>query len=212
MGLFYRRELQQTEALYLVTDSQGDARLIVGLGNPGKQYDKTRHNVGFACVDEFVDSQKGTWVHKKQFKASVCELRLGQSRVVVIKPDTFMNLSGEAVQAVQHLYKIANNKTIVVHDELDIPFGQIRTKTGGGAAGHNGIKSLTTHIGADFGRVRVGIANDQAKLVDSADFVLQRFNKEELANMKALTNEVQVILNEAIFGGALHTETRSFLS
>lgn len=211
MGLFHRREQQISETLYLVSHGQGDTRLIIGLGNPGKKYDLTRHNVGFLCVDALATNENASWIPSKKFKADICEIRLGQTKVILAKPHTFMNLSGEAVQAIQHFYKVSNDKTIVVHDELDIPFGQIRSRMGGSAAGHNGIKSLITHIGEDFGRVRVGIFNETAKTIDSADFVLQKFSKDEQGQLKPLKNEVQAMLNEAVFGASLGAETRSFL-
>jgi len=122
-----------------------------------------------------------------------------------------MNLSGEAVQAVQKYFKISNSKTIVVHDELDIPFGQIRTRVGGGSAGNNGIKSLIQHLGEDFGRVRVGVSNEFSDKIESADFVLQKFSKDEQGSLKLLSNEVISIINETVFGGILTADTRNFL-
>ena len=209
MGLFYRREQPQTEVLYTVGYGLEQAKLIVGLGNIGLQYAATRHNLGFMCVDEFVHAESGDWSEKKQLKSYVSELRLGQSRVIVIKPTTLMNYSGEAVQAVQHFYKIVNEATVVVHDELDVPFGQIRVRKGGRAAGNKGIKSVITHCGEDFYRVRAGIKNEQLKQMDSADFVLQKFSKEEAEKVDAVRRETAVILNEFVYGGELSAETRS---
>lgn len=211
MGLFHRREEQQTEVLYQIGTSLEKTKLIVGLGNFGAKYDLTRHNIGFYCVDALVEAENGSWSEKKTLKSLVADLRVGQSRIIVCKPTTFMNLSGEAVQAVQSYFKITNADTIVVHDELDLPFGQIRTRIGGSAGGHNGIKSLIQHCGEDFGRVRIGIANEFSDKVDSADFVLQKFSKTEQDNLKPLRTEVTAMLNESIFGGQLNHETRSFL-
>lgn len=211
MALFYKKEQQQTDIAYRVSIGQEQTKLVIGLGNPGKKYDLTRHNVGFLCLDAFAATENGSWTEKKTLKALVCDLRIGQSRILLCKPQTYMNNSGESVQAVQNFFKIPNSSTVVVHDELDIPFGQIRTRTGGSAAGHNGIKSLITHIGEDFGRVRVGIANEFSSQAESADFVLQKFSKSEQGNLKALTTEVSSLLNEYLFGGELYPETRSFL-
>jgi PTH1 family peptidyl-tRNA hydrolase len=136
---------------------------------------------------------------------------MGETRVIAIKPTTFMNLSGEAVQATSHFYKIHPDHIIVVHDELDIDFGQIRMRKGGSAAGHNGIKSVSQHIGEDYGRVRIGIGPKVPEQIDSADFVLQRFSGAEQEQMPALTREVTAYLNEIIFGAQLTPETRSFL-
>ncbi len=211
MGLFYRREQPQAEVPYRVSIGQEDSKLIIGLGNPGKQYSGTRHNVGFLCVDAFAAAENGSWTEKKQLKSLICQLTLGQTRLLLIKPQTFMNNSGEAARAVQDYFKIDNARTVVVHDELDITFGQIRSRMGGSAAGNNGVKSLIQHIGEDFGRIRVGVANEFAGQTDSADFVLQAFSKAEQGSLEALTTEVSSILNEFVFGGKLPSDTRSFV-
>ncbi len=211
MGLFFRREQPQTELPYSINYGLEKTKLIIGLGNPGVKYELTRHNIGFYCVDALVAAENGSWSEKKTLKCLISDLKIGGSRIIVCKPTTFMNLSGEAVQSVQRFFKLSNADTIVVHDELDLPFGQIRTRTGGSAGGHNGIKSLITHIGEDFGRVRIGIANEFSGKVDSADFVLQKFSKNEQEQMKPLRTEVAAILNEFIFGGELTPETRSFI-
>ncbi len=215
MGLFYRREQRQLDVAYNVSIGSEQTKLIIGLGNPGSKYELTRHNAGFLCLDAFAAAEGGVWSDKKALKSLICDLRLGQSRILLCKPQTYMNNSGEAAAAVQNFFKIPNANTVVVHDELDLPFGQLRTKVGGGAAGHNGIKSLIQHIGEDFGRVRIGIgpksAGQRPPQMDSADFVLQKFDKTEQGNLKTLTTEVNALLNEFIFGTELTTETRKFL-
>ncbi|MFZ1324289.1 MAG: aminoacyl-tRNA hydrolase [Candidatus Saccharimonadales bacterium] len=210
MGLFHRKELPQIEVPYTLSIGSENTRLIVGLGNPGKKYDGTRHNTGFACLDAFAAAENGTWSEKKTLKSLICDLRIGSSRVLLCKPATYMNLSGEAVRAVQHYYKLSNQDTVVIYDELDIPFGQIRTKAGGGAAGHNGIKSLIQHVGEDFGRIRVGIGPKSPQQPDSAGFVLQKFSPAEQDSLKLLVTETGSIMNEYIFGG-LPPGTRKFL-
>jgi PTH1 family peptidyl-tRNA hydrolase len=123
-----------------------------------------------------------------------------------------MNLSGDAVQAVASFYKVPAEMIVVVHDELDIPFGQIRLRTGGSSAGHNGLKSIMQHIGEGFARVRIGIGPKEPEQIDSADFVLARFSKEQEGHMAELTREVNAILSEAAYGaGNLPQETRNFL-
>ncbi|HTE58435.1 MAG TPA: aminoacyl-tRNA hydrolase [Verrucomicrobiae bacterium] len=185
--------------------------LVVGLGNSGKQYDGSRHNIGFASVDAFANSQEfEPWTDKKDLKCLLTSKVLGDTRVLIIKPTTFMNLSGEAVQKATHFYKIPVQDVIVVHDELDVAFGQIRTRVGGGSAGNNGIKSLIQHVGPDFNRVRVGIGPAQDKM-DSADFVLAKFSKEEKAHIPALTKEVISILTEYIFSNQLPHDTRQVI-
>jgi PTH1 family peptidyl-tRNA hydrolase len=188
--------------------------LLVGLGNTGKEYDLTRHNIGFTCIDAFVDknSEMEPWVAKKDLRCLLSSGRIGESRVIAIKPTTFINLSGEAVQAVAAFYKIGPEHIVVVHDELDVNFGQLRLRTGGSSAGHNGIKSVSANIGEDYGRVRVGIGPKKPAAIDSADFVLQKFSKTEQTQIPNLTREVNAILSEYIFGSTiLPTETRTFI-
>lgn len=211
MALFQKRP-QIGDSIQLYTLGQNKTVLIVGLGNIGKEYENTRHNVGFAAVDRFAaDHDFSPWIEKKDLKCQLANAQLGETKVIVIKPTTFMNLSGEAVQAVVNFYKIDPASVVVVHDELDIPFGQIRTRVGGGAAGHNGIKSVTQHIGEQYGRVRIGIGPKLHERQDSADFVLARFSQEQEAQMKNLTREASAILSEYAYGGQLTAETRSFI-
>lgn len=184
--------------------------MIVGLGNPGREYNNTRHNIGFATLDYFVDKQEfEPWIIKKDLKCHLTSHQIGEARVIAVKPTTYMNLSGEAVQAVAHFYKVPLNQIVVVHDELDIPFGQIRTRMGGESAGHNGIKSVIQVAGKDFGRVRIGIKAHTK--MDSADFVLGKFDSEEMTHMPALFKETAAILTEYIYGDSLPHETRSFI-
>lgn len=186
--------------------------LIVGLGNPGKQYNGSRHNIGFACIDALANSQGiEAWTDKKDLKCTLATGNIGDTRVILCKPLTFMNLSGEAVQAVSHFYKIELSKTIVVHDELDITFGQIRTRMAGTDAGHNGVKSIIQHMGEDFGRVRIGIGPKTPEQIDSADFVLAKFTPPEQAQFKNLFQESTAILTEFIVSTQIYPETRTFL-
>jgi PTH1 family peptidyl-tRNA hydrolase len=212
MALFQRRP-QTSNPLSYTTIGLNRNLLIVGLGNPGREYDGTRHNIGFACAEAFVgkNSEMGQWVDKKDLKCLMSTGQMGDTRVMVIKPTTYMNLSGEAVQAVSHFYKIHPDQIVVVHDELDIDFGQIRMRRGGSAAGHNGIKSVTQHMGEDYGRVRIGIGPKAPEQIDSADFVLQKFNSQEQGRMPELTREVNAVLSELVYGAQITAETRSFL-
>lgn len=211
MALFQKKPVVES-VMPLYSLSANKTVLIIGLGNPGPEYENTRHNVGFAAVDAFVDANDfAPWVHKKDLRAELTQANMGQSRVIIAKPQTFMNLSGEAVRAICNFYKIHIEDVLVVHDELDIDFGQIRCRKSGGAAGHNGIKSIIQHMGGEFGRVRVGIGPKTPEQIDSSDFVLQRFSEAEHGRMKDLTREVGAILTETIYGdGQLPHETRSF--
>lgn len=212
MSLFQRRP-NPSETIQFYTLSQNRSVLVVGLGNLGKEYDGTRHNIGFACVDAFVAANEfDSWIHKKDLKCHMAGGTLGDTRVIAIKPTTFMNLSGDAVQAVAHFYKIPAEKIVVVHDELDISFGQVRLRSGGSAAGHNGLKSVIGAIGEGFGRVRIGIGPKEPEQIDSADFVLQKFSKDQQSHMGELTREVSAILSEYSYGdGQLPQETRNFI-
>lgn len=210
MGLFQRRQ-NVGEHMPLYSLGKNKSLLIVGLGNIGKEYDGTRHNIGFACLDALANSQDfSDWTTKKDLKCLITTTTIADTRVILCKPTTMMNLSGEAVRAVSDFYKISAKDLLVVHDELDVNFGQIRTRIGGGSAGHNGIKSVTQHLGDTYGRVRIGIGPKNPPQIDSADFVLARFSADEQQQMKNLLQESNAILTETIHGGTLNTETRSF--
>jgi len=207
MGLFQKKPIVLSQPFYSL--DSGKPLLIVGLGNPEKKYLKTRHNLGFMSVEAFAEAHEfPAWSDKKDLKGQLTLTTLGKRRVILLKPSTYMNLSGQAVQAVRQFYRLEGEDIIVVYDELDIPFGQLRTRLGGSAAGHNGVKSVIEHIGENFGRVRIGIGPKAPKL-DSADFVLGKLTKAELTLLPKLTREVTSILTEAIFAEALPTETRT---
>jgi len=212
VALFQNRP-QVSDPVNYVTVGLNKTLLIVGLGNIGNQYDGTRHNIGFAAVDSFVSTNKlDGWIEKRDFKCHLVTGQLGESRVVVIKPTTLMNLSGEAVQAVANFYKIPPANIVIIHDELDIDFGQIRTRVGGGSAGHNGIKSVSQMLGEEnYGRIRVGIGPKKPAQIDSADFVLQKFSTKEQAELPSLLRETDAILSEFVFGAQLNAETRNFI-
>jgi PTH1 family peptidyl-tRNA hydrolase len=177
MALFQRKmDASGGSSLYTVGMSKNI--LIVGLGNPGKKYDGTRHNIGFEVLDNFVKKNEFSgWMSKKDLKCDVATATMGSTRVILCKPTTFMNVSGEAAQAVQRFYRIYNSGTLVVYDELAIPFGSLRTRVGGSDAGHNGVESLISHLGDDFNRLRIGTGNELSKKADASNFVLGKFTK-----------------------------------
>lgn len=184
--------------------------LIIGLGNVGKDYIGTRHNIGFDALDAFakINDFPG-WVNKKDLKCDLSIANQGESRVILCKPTTFMNASGEAAQTVQHFYKVYNQNTLAVYDELAIDFGQIRARLGGSDAGHNGVKSLINYIGEDFNRLRIGVGSELATKAEAADFVLGKFSKDEQSKIPLILNEVSTMLSEYIFGGELPHDTRT---
>ncbi|MFC2969260.1 aminoacyl-tRNA hydrolase [Acidimangrovimonas pyrenivorans] len=133
-------------------------RLLVGLGNPGAKYARNRHNIGFMALDRIAEDHGFTpW--RSRFQGLVSEGRLGSEKVVLLKPQTFMNLSGQSVGEAMRFYKLTPNDITVFHDELDLAPGKCRVKQGGGHAGHNGLRSIHAHIGAEYGRVRLGIGH-----------------------------------------------------
>jgi len=213
MGWLQRRPLAGDPKSFYTLGGLNKTMLIVGLGNPGKEYELTRHNAGFICLDEFVakTDEMESWIEKKSLKCQMSNGRIGDTRVIAIKPTTFMNLSGEAVQAAAHFYKITPDNIVVVHDELDIDFGQIRLRIGGSSAGHNGVKSVTGAIGENYGRIRIGVGPKKPARIASEDFVLQKFSSEEQVQLSNMTREVRAIFSEYLYSSQLPHETRSFI-
>ncbi len=210
MALFVRKPTTNTD-IPIYNLSHERTVMVVGLGNIGQEYDGTRHNIGFACVDHFAQKNEfPDWVNKKDLKCQQTSKTLGGTRVIIIKPTTFMNASGEAAFSTQQFYKIHTHDVLVVHDELDIPFGQIRVRAGGGSAGNNGVKSLQQHLDGEFTRIRVGIANEFSAQADSADFVLGKFTSDEQGHIKSLTSEVETMITQFVFGGSLEPTTLDY--
>jgi len=171
--------------------------LIAGLGNPGEKYKNTRHNVGFLVIDEITKNANTTTINNTNFKS----ITLKSNNSIFAKPQTFMNLSGESILSIADYYGIENKDIIIIHDDLDLPFGSVKFKIGGGHGGHNGLRSIDSHIGADYIRVRVGIGKPTNKEV--ADYVLSDFSKEE-------SNKLQDIIPHIVKAvEALQKETLS---
>lgn len=153
--------------------------LIVGLGNPGAQYENTRHNVGFMCADELVRAHGFSFDPKKKSKARIADGVIRQQRVLVAKPQTFMNLSGSAVQGLVMFYKIPPENILVIFDDLDLPLGMLRIRPKGGNGGHNGMRDIIQKIGTqDFPRIRFGIGRPPGQM-DPAAYVLRPFDSDE---------------------------------
>ncbi len=154
-------------------------KLILAQGNPGPEYAATRHNVGFLALDAYVNKNGASFQHKSKFHADIAELSVGGEKVILAKPTTFYNETGIAARTIADFYKISTTDILVIHDELALPFGTIRTREKGSDAGNNGIKSLNAHLGQDYMRIRVGIWNELAERINAADFVLSRFTATE---------------------------------
>jgi PTH1 family peptidyl-tRNA hydrolase len=163
-------------------------KLFVGLGNPGENYSKNRHNIGFMAIDAIVNRHgEPSW--KKKFQGLATEVTLNREKLIFLKPSTFMNLSGQSVSEASRFYKLPSSEICVFHDELDLPFMKIKTKIGGGHAGHNGLRSIQQHLGPDYFRVRMGVGHpgDKAKV---ASYVLNNFPKNNEADLKTLLDAV----------------------
>jgi peptidyl-tRNA hydrolase, PTH1 family len=163
-------------------------RLIVGLGNPGARYERNRHNIGFMAVDAIV-RRHGFQPYRGKFKGAIAEGAIGGERVYALKPQTYMNDSGDSVVEVAQFYKIAPPEIAVIHDEIDLVPGKLRVKRGGGAAGHNGIRSIEAAIGEDFWRVRLGVGHPGVKELVQP-YVLQNFDAEEVGWLGPLLDAI----------------------
>ena len=162
--------------------------LFVGLGNPGASYAGHRHNVGFVIVQAIAKRHgHGPW--RRRFQGVTAEGAIGGERVLLLLPGTFMNESGRAVAEAMNFYKVLPASSVVFHDELDLPPGKVRVKTGGGVAGHNGLRSITSHIGNDYRRVRIGIGHPGAKELVHP-YVLSDFAKNERGWVNTLTEVI----------------------
>lgn len=156
--------------------------LIIGLGNPGNAYAGNRHNAGFMLVDALAEEYRASpW--SKKFNALVTDIEIGAQKILLIKPQTYMNRSGQSVGEAMRFYKLTPSDITIFHDELDLPFGKLRVKVGGGHGGHNGLKDIDAHIGKDYRRVRLGIGHPGDKNLVS-DYVLSDFNVAEKKQMQ----------------------------
>lgn len=168
--------------------------IIVGLGNPGKQYELTRHNAGFLFLDLLAD-KNDVKINKIQFKAVTGTVNLGGVKCLLMKPQTFMNNSGEAVRDIAKFYKIPPEKIIVIFDDISLPCGKLRIRRKGTDGGHNGIKSIIYHLNSDnFPRIKIGVGAKPNPEYDLADWVLSRFGKDDTEQLKvAITKATEVL-------------------
>lgn len=174
-------------------------KLIIGLGNPGKKYERTRHNVGFLVLDRLA-AKNGIAITKKKHESLIGEWNRGGDRILLAKPQTFMNLSGQALQGLLHYQKFQAQDVLVVHDDLDLPFGRIRIREQGSAGGHRGMISVLEMLrGKSFCRLRIGIGRPPPG-VDPADFVLQSFSPDEAVRLDEIVSRaveaIECLLDE----------------
>lgn len=165
-------------------------KIIFAQGNPGKQYERTRHNVGFIVLDTLADKEGGEWRTDSKFKADIAELQLAGEKVLLVKPLSYYNETGQVARAIVDFYKLdPASDVLVIHDELALPFGTIRIREKGSDAGNNGIKSLNSHLGPNYNRIRIGVWNELRDRMDDAAFVLSMFSKEEFERLEKLVED-----------------------
>lgn len=172
-------------------------RLIVGLGNPGPEYETTRHNAGFWLADHIADDLRATFAMEKGFNGFVAKARHGGENVVLLKPMTYMNRSGQSVGALARFYKFTPEQILVLHDELDLPPGQVKLKQGGGHAGHNGLRDIQSALGSPaFWRLRIGIGHPRTLGLAQqvADFVLHQPRREEMTGIEAVIDRCRAVV------------------
>ncbi len=158
-------------------------KLIVWLGNPGKKYENTRHNAGFLALDSFAKREKISWTANKDRNAEIGKWKIKDEDIIICKPLTFMNKSGESVGKIAQFFKIKPEDILVIHDEIDLPSGQIQMKSWGGHAGHNGLRDIIAKLGTNtFSRIRIGVGRPETK-EEVVDYVLYPFSKGELQTL-----------------------------
>lgn len=175
--------------------------LLVGLGNPGSRYADTRHNVGFRVVDRFAE-RHGSVGFRSRFEGELTQIDVFGERTIVLKPMTYMNRSGHAVQSALAFYKLATDSLLVVHDELDLEVGDVRLKVGGGEAGHNGLRSITEQLGTnEYARLRCGIGRSPAGTSTTSDYVLSGFPLADHALVEQMVDKAVEAIRHVIERG-----------
>ncbi len=174
--------------------------LIAGLGNPGKQYESTRHNAGFICLD-YISEKYGFKIDRLKFKSLTGECSINGHRCLFVKPQTFMNLSGEAVREAAEFYKIKPENIIVIFDDISLEPGKVRIRRKGSDGGHNGMKNIIYHMKSDMiPRIKVGVGSKPNPEYDLADWVLSRFSKDEAENIKAAAQKAATAVEYMVNG------------
>lgn len=186
--------------------------LIVGLGNPGKKYEFTRHNVGFLAVERFAKSLNAPPLAKQEYKALTSKFRLEGQEVILAEPQTFMNLSGDSVQALCQYYKISPANLAVIHDEVDLPFGEIKVQKNRGHGGHNGIRDIHQKLGTnEYVRFRIGVGRPAHAAQEVASFVLERFSPSEMERLGEILDRcndgLELLLDHGFDRAATHVNT-----
>ena len=176
--------------------------VIAGLGNPGLKYRNTRHNIGYTLVDQLATKYGATWKNEARFEAEVAVIQYEERKLMLLKPQTFMNASGRSLGTVMRYRKLSVESMLVIYDDLTLDLGRIKLSVNGSAGGHNGIADIMTQVGTGFARFRVGIGAKPHKEMDLADYVLSKFSKDELSILAdrspIFLDQIHLILNEGI--------------
>ena len=181
-------------------------KLILAQGNPGAEYTSTRHNVGFLAIDFYARQHHLEFQPKSKFHSDIAELILDEEKVLLAKPTTFYNETGRAGRSLADFYKIDTSDILVIHDELALPFGTLRTREKGSDAGNNGIKSLNSHLGETYARIRVGTWNELADRAGPFDFVLSKFTNEEIEKLQGdIFPKIADLIDDFIAGQHIST-------
>ncbi len=183
-------------------------KLLLALGNPGPHYAGTRHNTGFFVADQLAGAHGATFSDKPKFKAHIAEVTIAGEKVLIAKPTTFYNEVGQAMRAIADFYKLAPSDVLVIHDDLALPLGTLRTRIGGSGGGNNGIKSVNAHGGAETHRLRIGVYNELRDTVDDVEFVLGRFNADERAILEQQLPTITTIITDFCSGTINHSTHR----
>lgn len=178
----------------------GSMKLIVGLGNPDAHYSGTRHNVGYWVLDKYAARHDTLFQPKPRFKALIADIARGTHRAILTKPTTYYNLSGESVRTIADYYKIAAHDILIIHDDIALPCGTLRTRRGGSDAGNNGVKSVSQHMGEATARLRIGTHAALREQIDDADFVLGAFTREESALLDKQLAMIFAVIDSFIEG------------
>lgn len=169
-------------------------KLIVGLGNPGREYEKTRHNIGFMTIDKYAD-KLGVSITKDKFNGLYTETNISGEKVILLKPQSYINLSGEVIRKYVDFYKINIEDILIIHDDLDLDVGTYKIKQKGSSGGHNGLKNIELHLGTqEYKRIKVGISNN--KMMDTKDYVLGKLSKEDSDKIEEVKAIVMNILDD----------------
>jgi len=177
----------------------GSIQLIVGLGNPGSKYDKTRHNAGFWFLDELAREAGVNFKNEQKFQGEIAKATLRGHSVHLLKPTTFMNLSGQSVGAVARFYQIEAENILVVHDELDLPCGSAKIKRGGGHGGHNGLRDIINHVGKEFWRLRIGI-DHPGNAREVVSYVLKAPSQAQLQDIEYAMRDADAVVADMLAG------------